>query len=905
MAFGPNSNDIEINVKVEQSGAIQSFDNLGKKIGEVEKTTEDATQGFSKTQASIITLESAVNLSVAAFSALSGGLAVAIATIERGSAVGDLSDAFTNLTQQAGGTADLLLGELKTAADNTISSFDLMKQANESLRAGLKPDEIIKVTQAARALAEETGGSLTEEIEGLTKALITGNDKFLKTRGIYLDTNTALDKYAASIGTTREALTELEKIEATRVAALEALNKKAEEGAAVQTDSADAIAQVRAAIQDTVDEAANYIASNETLIALVADFARGLRSIDFKGYIDDVADATAYTIDLASAVASFAGGQTLGESFKALQLEKQNKDLAKITETAKKTLSAFDDISKNLAGATKKELQQYVNKFLDIKEALSKNASAAAIVAPKYEELKKKFQDLGLSLEKTQIPLTKTGEALKRVGEEAKKLGAFGGIPDLISETEKLTKLYREGYIDIGYFSDELNKLQSEFVKSGGSAKLASDTIDKSLGKTLEAISDDAIKARKDLEDLSNTSISLDDIGATLARGLGSALSDVIRGDSGSEALKNIGIELGGQGGAALGESIGGPIGAEVGKQLGEALTEVAIDTIVQAFDTDSAGTKARKALDKFFAEALEGANFQALINDELTKITDLQFTGSNTNNNLFAGMTDQLKEAFDGVGLAIETTFGYGQELAVELGSVLANNVGGSLNNLQLLLEASGVSFENLGKGIEDAFLKGTISATEAQTALNAIQKTSEKGIPDALGAVVDAFDNLKNAGEKGGRVTVDALKDIAYEAKELNQKTLTDTKNFLLNSGKFTAQEIETLFKALSDNGVSSLDQLQNASTTTLIAVASQLEALKFPFKEYADGASAAVEQLTGIPSFIKTNLEINVSTKYQDSGAKQIVESGQLGTRLPAGEGISTSGSQYSRPGSKAIR
>ena len=904
MAFGPNSNDIEINVKVEQSGAIQSFDNLGKKIGEVEKTTEDATQGFSKTQASIITLESAVNLSVAAFSALSGGLAVAIATIERGSAVGDLSDAFTNLTQQAGGTADLLLGELKTAADNTISSFDLMKQANESLRAGLKPDEIIKVTQAARALAEETGGSLTEEIEGLTKALITGNDKFLKTRGIYLDTNTALDKYAASIGTTREALTELEKIEATRVAALEALNKKAEEGAAVQTDSADAIAQVRAAIQDTVDESAKYIASNETLIALVADFARGLRAIDFKTFIDDIVVATGYAIEFGDALTRFERIDLSAISEK-LKLEKQNKDLAKTTETAKKALSAFDDISKNLAGATKKELQQYINKFLDIKEALSKNASAAAIVAPKYEELKKKFQDLGLSLEKTQIPLTKTGEALKRVGEEAKKLGAFGGIPDLISETEKLTKLYREGYIDIGYFSDELNKLQSEFVKSGGSAKLASDTIDKSLGKTLEAISDDAIKARKDLEDLSNTSISLDDIGATLARGLGSALSDVIRGDSGSEALKNIGIELGGQGGAALGESIGGPIGAEVGKQLGEALTEVAIDTIVQAFDTDSAGTKARKALDKFFAEALEGANFQALINDELTKITDLQFTGNNTNNNLFAGMTDQLKEAFDGVGLAIETTFGYGQELAVELGSVLANNVGGSLNNLQLLLEASGVSFENLGKGIEDAFLKGTISATEAQTALNAIQKTSEKGIPDALGAVVDAFDNLKNAGEKGGRVTVDALKDIAYEAKELNQKTLTDTKNFLLNSGKFTAQEIETLFKALSDNGVSSLDQLQNASTTTLIAVASQLEALKFPFKEYADGASEAVEQLTGIPSFIKTNLEINVSTKYQDSGAKQIVESGQLGTRLPAGEGISTSGSQYSRPGSKAIR
>lgn len=904
MAFGPNSNDIEINVKVEQSGAIQSFDNLGKKIGEVDAATEKTSEGLSKTQANILTLESAVNLSVAAFSALSGGLALTLAAIERGSAVGDLSDAFNNLTQQAGGTADLLLGELKTAADNTISSFDLMKQANESLRAGLKPDEIIKVTQAARALAEETGGSLTEEIEGLTKALITGNDKFLKTRGIYLDTNTALDKYAASIGTTKDALTELQKIEATRVAALEALNGKAKEGAAVQTDSADAIAQVRAAIQDTVDETAKYIASNETLIALIADFARGLRSIDFKGYIDDVASATEYTIDLASAVKSFTSGETLGEAFEQIGLAKQNKELAKTTETAKKTLAAFEDISSHLEGATKKELQQYVNKFLDIKEALTKNSAAAAIVVPKYEELKKKFQEMGISLEKTQIPLTQTGEALKRVGEEAKKLGAFGGIPDLISDTEKLTKLYRDGYIDIGNFSDELNKLQTAFVKSGGSAKIASDTIDKSLGKTLEAISDDAIKVRKDLESL-NGGFDFEGLSSSLQQGIGSAIARIISGDSGKDALGDAWVEASGTAAQAVGTYFGGPIGGEIGRALGEAIGEAQVAAITDAFDTDSAGTKARKALDKFFAEALEGSNLSILINDQLTQITDLQFTGNNTKNNIFAGLTDPIKEAFDGVGLAIETTFGYGQELAVELGSVLANNVGGSLNNLQLLLESSGVSFENLGKGIEDAFLKGTISATEAQTALNAIQKTSEKGIPDALGAVVEAFDNLKNAGEKGGRVTVDALKDIAYEAKELNQKTLADTKNFLISSGKFTGEEIDSLFKALADNQITSLEQLQNASTTTLIAVASELEALKFPFKEYADGASNAVEQLTGIPSIIKTNLEINVSTKYQDSGAKQIVESGQLGTRLPAGEGISTSGSQYSRPGSKAIR
>jgi len=903
MAFGPNSNDIEINVKVEQSGAIQAFDNLGKKIGEVEKATEKTSEGLSKGQAKILALASSVDLARQAFAVFSKGFGQAIELVERGSAVDDLAQSFQTLTSKAGVTADALLGDLQQATGKTISNFDLMLKASESLRAGLKPDEIIEVTQAARALAEETGGSLTEEIEGLTNALVTGNEKFLKTRGIYIDTETAVNKYAKTLGVEAKNLTEVAKLEASRIAILEALNEKAKEGALVTSDVADSIAEVRAALDNTKDSFAQAIANSSALNQVLKEFAgtlNGLSSGTFDGMINGlkgVAVSAKGLLDLA-----FLGG---GQSVLELQVRGIAAEANKTAEKITKALAKIGEANKALATGSKKDLGQFSAALAQIGDDIKKNADIAKIVGPKYDELKKKFSDLGIEIGKVEAPVEGARRALIKVGEEAKKLGAFGGIPDLISETEKLTKLYRDGYIDIGYFSDELNKLQSEFVKSGGSAKIASDTIDKSLGKTLEAISDDAIKAREELEALGDTSVSLDNIGGTIARGLSSALADVIRGGDGGDALKGIGVELGGQAGAAFGESIGGPIGAEIGQQLGEAITDVAIDAIVAGFDTDSAGTKARKALDKFFAEALEGANFQALINDELTKITDLQFTGNNTNNNLFAGMTDQLKEAFDGVGLAIETTFGYGQELAVELGSVLANNVGGSLNNLQLLLESSGVSFENLGKGIEDAFLKGTISATEAQTALNAIQKTSEKGIPDALGAVVDAFDNLKNAGEKGGRVTVDALKDIAYEAKELNQKTLTDTKNFLLNSGKFTAQEIETLFKALSDNGVSSLDQLQNASTTTLIAVASQLEALKFPFKEYADDASAAVEQLTGIPSFIKTNLEINVSTKYQDSGAKQIVESGQLGTRLPAGEGISTSGSQYSRPGSKAIR
>ena len=204
----------------------------------------------------------------------------------------------------------------------------------------------------------------------------------------------------------------------------------------------------------------------------------------------------------------------------------------------------------------------------------------------------------------------------------------------------------------------------------------------------------------------------------------------------------------------------------------------------------------------------------------------------------------------------------------------MLADNLGGSLNNLQLLVEASGKSFEDLKNATVEAFLDGKLSALEAQTALNGIAQVAQKGIPDGIGQVSTAFDNLKAAGTKGGRALVDALQDIGFEAKELGQKDLSQVITTLQATGKYSAAEIQQVFDALKASGITSVDQLTKATVDQLLPVLSQLEATKFPFAEQVKDVRAYIDAVDSIPT--SKTVELNFKVNYPSEADRQVVQS-----------------------------
>lgn len=378
-----------------------------------------------------------------------------------------------------------------------------------------------------------------------------------------------------------------------------------------------------------------------------------------------------------------------------------------------------------------------------------------------------------------------------------------------------------------------------------------------------------------------------DSIGADFANILSdtltNALSLAMEGGTSEDWAKVIGKGVGDSLAAAADSYL--PGSGSVVKLFEPLITE----GLTSLFGSDSASTKARKAADKFFADTFESNRLAIIVKGRLVEIRDLVFQG----NSLFGGtvnfsdvdgafssflesLPDDARESFGGVGLAFEELLGVGEDISGQLAAVFANNVGGSLNNLQLLVQATGKTFEEMNDVVVEAFLDGKVSALEAQTALNGIARIAQKGIPDGVGFTVQAFENLKAAGTKGGRASIDALQDLAYEAKELGITTIPQLMANLQKSGKFTTDEIQQVFNALSKQGIDSIDKLTNATNNQLIAALADLEGTKFPFQDGVEDAKDLAEEINKIPKM--KDITFNIKTNF-DGNTKEAIKAGYV--------------------------
>ena len=178
-------NDIVIKLVLDDEGAVRQVEQL--ETAATGRLTKAFDQAGNSGVAMATAIGSAVgNLAAAGISrfiSLAAEIPGQLAEIaSRGADVGDVREAFERLTESAGGVASTLQQQLRQATGNTIADFDLLRQANENLRAGIKPDEIIELTKAARALAEETGQDLTQSIDEVTAAFETGRVAALRNR---------------------------------------------------------------------------------------------------------------------------------------------------------------------------------------------------------------------------------------------------------------------------------------------------------------------------------------------------------------------------------------------------------------------------------------------------------------------------------------------------------------------------------------------------------------------------------------------------------------------------------------------------------------------------------------------------------------------------------------------------
>lgn len=844
MVFGGgSSNDVEIKVTVDADGAVRAFDKLGGEIDKIQVESSKASSGFSTMQASIVTLQAGISLAAGAIAIAATNIGRVFDVVSEGSAIDDVTSAFDELAVAAGVSGDALLNKLNAAVAETIPNVQLMQQANELLIAGLKPDEIELVASAARTLGERTGIDAADGMNKLGDSLLRGNDRALKSLGIIVNVTEAQDKFAESLGKTRDTLTEEEKATANRIASLKALEEQQDRFTKASVDGGDRVAQINKFITDSFNDIKKAIASDEGVNKALDDLITNLKSIDPAAVANTFITIANSIIKITNALATATGAVSAFIN----KTSAFDRTIGKIGDGYKVFSDNQEKIVDLLSKDTPEATQKAVDEFNKLGKIYSIMVNQGDLLDSTVNVLNSEFSQLG-----------------DQVNASAKE---FGIIKDKLIETIPPIETVKKG---IG--------------ETGGAAAITAAKV-KTLSDEIGNISKVAGAAIIDIP------ISIGGKGANKAGGASAELEDQISQlgfDIGQQVADSLaqGIELALSGGkgedyrALIASTITDGLAAAADSYVPgsgafvQAFEPVIGDAIESIFGGENAGTTARKAADKFFADAFDADRLGIIINGQLKEIEDLVFQGdtlfggnSQFTDGSFSGFFDSLpdeaRQAFAGVGLAFEELLGVSGDISGQIAAVLANNIGGSLNNLQLLVGSTGKSFEELRGFVVEAFLDGKISALEAQSALNGLAQVAQKGIPDGIGFTIQAFENLKAAGTKGGRALIDALQDIGYEAKELGIRDFGGLIANITQSGKFSQQEIEQVFQALRDNGINSIEELTSASTEQLLPVLSQLQAQEFPFADAATGAAELIETIQDLPN--EKTLTFNIKTNF----------------------------------------
>jgi len=326
---------------------------------------------------------------------------------------------------------------------------------------------------------------------------------------------------------------------------------------------------------------------------------------------------------------------------------------------------------------------------------------------------------------------------------------------------------------------------------------------------------------------------------------------------------------------AAVGAAAGAGIAAAfsldpaTGAQIGSAIGGI-LGNVFSQFGKDLPGTAERKAIDKYFGDLFDKGRLTVVLQNQLTgaidestgeairiaqaqlnRISDLVFEGftpfageldfgGENFFNYFNTLSAEIQNSFNGVGVAIGMLQGLSTEQARLIGTALANNIGGNLQNLQVLVQQTGESFEDLSQTILKAFRDAQLTAEEAYNALVQLQNIYSEGIPGAIGDFRQAIENLNTAleNDQPGQYALDSLRDIGAEGEEARASFETVVSSLGQTFG-FAADQQARLFEALRLSGITSLQQLAQASDEQLLTLIRNINAIR----ENAEAPLAAV--------------------------------------------------------------
>lgn len=254
------------------SGRVELDDKLTPVLDLSTVSVEQFERMFSRMGSTVTQQATAFFTAEVAIRAVEGAIRSALGIVTdfttRGAMIGDVAESFERLTEGAGRMGDTLLGKLRTGTHGTIDDLRLMQMVNQDLAAGLNltDDQFKQMADGAFALAQATGQDVAQALETVNQALLTGRTRSLQQLTGRIDLEAAEKKYAETLGTTVDHLTNEGKLHAARLGILEAVGK-ATAKLGEQTDGVDEIiAQIQTTWTNFYNDLLKAVATSPNVV---------------------------------------------------------------------------------------------------------------------------------------------------------------------------------------------------------------------------------------------------------------------------------------------------------------------------------------------------------------------------------------------------------------------------------------------------------------------------------------------------------------------------------------------------------------------------------------------------------------------------------------------------------------
>jgi len=335
---------------------------------------------------------------------------------------------------------------------------------------------------------------------------------------------------------------------------------------------------------------------------------------------------------------------------------------------------------------------------------------------------------------------------------------------------------------------------------------------------------------------------------------------------------------------SAAGAYFGGPIGAQLGHIVGDFVGDWVGGQFAARRDPEAIARleitgKLEELIDKvggmqFFDQ---GGNAQS--------ITDIKLGDSNRFNtagwaeNMFTEFGDNATQAFVGVGTAITSLLGITEDVGAQIGNILIEQFNGDTEALKALVQTAGLTYDQFVEFLVERGKKGQETWLAIIGEVNAGAEAFKEGLT-GQGQYVQAFENLLNTAGRG-QLALNQLRNIAIEGAEAGVTSLEQLRQMLIESGGFTAKEIDALFAAFNSIGLDSLDKLRGATDLELARIVASMDAF---FQDHGSQWSKATGDVQNYENQLnklngkKIDISLNFNTNF-DKNTQEAIEQGLI--------------------------